>query len=54
MRGIGRIRDSYANPREASLYFLYQAMQTPENVFYCFYKITFLRKKRKNLCYGID
>ena len=46
MRGAGRILDSYANPREASLFFLYQAMQTLEKVFYCFYKITFLRNAK--------
>ena len=28
---------------------LYQAMQTQEKVFYCFYKINFPRKKRKTL-----
>ena len=28
---------------------LYQAMQTQEKVFYCFYKLTFPRKKKNSL-----
>ena len=35
------------------LEYLYQAMQTQEEVFYCFYKITFPRKKRKTLCMAL-
>ena len=47
-RGVGRIRDSYENPRRSQpLQCLYQALQIRKKVFYCFYKLTFPRKNPK-------
>ena len=63
-RGL-RICASYANPRRSQGLQNCQEFSHPSSVyiklckyrkkvFFCFYKLTFLRKKHKNLCYGTD
>ena len=57
-RGVRKIRDSYANitlensPNPSSVYI--RLFKHRKKVFYCYYKITFPKKKAKLFIYGTD